>query len=97
MLSIPIPFIMPNRLTSAPYLALGNYAIYAYLICLTHVPYILNYTTLDFICQALFLQSASQLQYQPQMNLNKIIEYSSITPTQNIYNNFHIAQQLKKQ
>ena len=53
-LSIPIPFIMPNRLTSAPYLALGNYAIHAYLICLTHVPYILNYTTLDFICQALF-------------------------------------------
>lgn len=38
-LSIPIPFIMPNRLTSAPYLALGNYAIYAYLIYLTHVPY----------------------------------------------------------
>ena len=37
-LSIPIPFIMPNRLTGAPYLALGNYAIYAYLICLTHVP-----------------------------------------------------------
>ena len=36
---IPIPFIMPNRLTSAPYLALGNYAIYAYLIYLTHVPY----------------------------------------------------------
>ena len=31
-LSIPIPFIMPNRLTGAPYLALGNYAIYAYLI-----------------------------------------------------------------
>ena len=41
MLSIPIPFIMPNRLTGAPYLALGNYAIYAYLICLTHVPYIM--------------------------------------------------------
>nr|DAT39504.1 MAG TPA: hypothetical protein [Bacteriophage sp.] len=40
-LSIPIPFIMPNRLTGAPYLALGNYAIYAYLICLTHVPYIM--------------------------------------------------------
>ena len=39
MLSIPIPFIMPNRLTGAPYLALGNYAIYAYLIYLTHVPY----------------------------------------------------------
>ena len=37
-LSIPIPFIMPNRLTGAPYLALSNYAIYAYLICLTHVP-----------------------------------------------------------
>ena len=38
-LSIPIPFIMPNRLTSAPYLALlSNYAIHAYLICLTHVP-----------------------------------------------------------
>ena len=37
-LSIPIPFIMPNRLTGAPYLALGNYAIYAYLIYLTHVP-----------------------------------------------------------
>ena len=88
-LSIPIPFIMPNRLTSAPYLALlSNYAIHAYLICLTHVPYImmavhqtplscslpicnrcsmehpfiqhhhlciLNYTILDFICQALFL------------------------------------------
>ena len=53
-LSIPIPFIMPNRLTGAPYLALGNYAIYAYLICLTHVPYILNYTILDFICQVLF-------------------------------------------
>ena len=53
MLSIPIPFIMPNRLTDAPYLALGNYAIYAYLICLTHVPYIFNYTILDFICQAL--------------------------------------------
>ena len=50
----PNPFIMPNRLTSAPYLALSNYAIYAYLIYLTHVPYILNYTTLDFICQALF-------------------------------------------
>ena len=46
---------MPNRLTSAPYLALGNYAIYAHLIYLTHVPYILNYTILDFICQALFL------------------------------------------
>lgn len=41
MLSIPIPFIIPNRLTGAPYLALGNYAIYAYLICLTHVPYIM--------------------------------------------------------
>ena len=40
-LSIPIPFIMPNRLTGAPYLALGNYAIHAYLICLTHVPYIM--------------------------------------------------------
>ena len=39
LLSIPIPFIMPNRLTGAPYLALGNYAIYAYLIYLTHVPY----------------------------------------------------------
>ena len=26
---------------------------HAYLICLTHVPYIFNYTTLDFICQAL--------------------------------------------
>nr|DAH36366.1 MAG TPA: hypothetical protein [Caudoviricetes sp.] len=38
---IPIPFIMPNRLTGAPYLALGNYAIYAYLICLTHVPYMM--------------------------------------------------------
>ena len=38
MLSIPIPFIMPNRLAGAPYLALGNYAIYAYLIYLTHVP-----------------------------------------------------------
>ena len=50
----PNPFIMPNRLTGAPYLALGNYAIYAYLICLTHVPYILNYTIFDFICQALF-------------------------------------------
>ena len=50
----PNPFIMPNRLTSAPYLALSNYAIYAYLIYLTHVTYILNYTTLDFICQALF-------------------------------------------
>ena len=73
-LSIPIPFIMPNRLTGAPYLALGNYAIHAYLIYLTHVPYILNYTILDFICQALFLQSASQLQYQPQMNLDKIIK-----------------------
>ena len=47
---------------------------YAYLICLTHVPYILNYTILDFICQALFLQLTSQLQYQPQMNLDKIIE-----------------------
>ena len=35
----PNPFIMPNRLTGAPYLALGNYAIYAYLIYLTHVPY----------------------------------------------------------
>ena len=74
MLSIPIPYIMPNRLTGAPYLALGNYAIHAYLIYLTHVPYILNYTILDFICQALFLQSASQLQYQPQMNLDKIIK-----------------------
>lgn len=40
-LSIPIPFIMPNRLTGAPYLALGNYAIHAYLIYLTHVPYIM--------------------------------------------------------
>ena len=40
-LSIPIPFIMPNRLTGAPYLALGSYAIYAYLIYLTHVPYIM--------------------------------------------------------
>ena len=37
----PNPFIMPNRLTSAHYLALGNYAIYAYLIYLTHVPYIM--------------------------------------------------------
>ena len=34
----PNPFIMPNRLTGAPYLALGNYAIHAYLIYLTHVP-----------------------------------------------------------
>ena len=41
MLSIPIPFIMPNRLTGVPYLALGNYAIYSYLIYLTHVPYIM--------------------------------------------------------
>ena len=92
-LSIPIPFIMPNRLTGAPYLALGNYAIYAYLICLTHVPYIFNYTIFDFICQALFhyflhkihqiwyiistaymRKLTSQLQYQPQMNLGKIIE-----------------------
>ena len=41
-LSIPIPFIMPNRLISAPYLALlSNYAIYAYLIYITHVPYIM--------------------------------------------------------
>lgn len=40
-LSIPIPFIIPNRLTDAPYLALGNYAIHAYLIYLTHVPYIM--------------------------------------------------------
>ena len=40
-LSIPIPFIIPNRLTGAPYLALGNYAIHAYLIYLTHVPYIM--------------------------------------------------------
>ena len=37
----PNPFIMPNRLTGAPYLALGNYAIHAYLIYLTHVPYIM--------------------------------------------------------
>ena len=37
-LSISIPFIMPNRLTGAPYLALSNYAIYAYLIYFTHVP-----------------------------------------------------------
>nr|DAU29819.1 MAG TPA: hypothetical protein [Caudoviricetes sp.] len=30
---------MPNRLTGAPYLALlSNYAIHAYLICLTHIP-----------------------------------------------------------
>ena len=65
---------MPNRLTGAPYLALGNYAIYAYLIYITHIPYILNYTTLDFICQVVFLQLASKLQYQPQMNLDKIIE-----------------------
>ena len=66
---------MPNRLTGAPYLALlSNYAIHAYLIYLTHVPYILNYTTLDFICQVVFLQLASKLQYQPQMNLDKIIE-----------------------
>ena len=28
---------------------------HAYLIYLTHVPYTLNYTILDFICQALFL------------------------------------------
>lgn len=36
---IPIPFIMPNRLTGAPSLALlSNYAIHAYLIYLTHVP-----------------------------------------------------------
>ena len=34
----PNPFIIPNRLTGAPYLALGNYAIYAYLIHITHVP-----------------------------------------------------------
>jgi len=41
-LSIPIPFIMPNRLISAPYLALlSNYAIHAYLIYITHVPYIM--------------------------------------------------------
>ena len=41
----PNPFIMPNRLTGAPYLALGNYAVYAYLIYLTHVPYIILNTT----------------------------------------------------
>lgn len=35
---IPIPLIMPNRLTGAPYLVLlSNYAIHAYLIYLTHV------------------------------------------------------------
>ena len=39
-----------------------------------HHLYILNYTILDFICQALFLQSTSQLQHQLQMNLDKIIE-----------------------
>ena len=39
-LSIPIPCIMPNRLTGASYLALGNYAVHVYLIYLTHVPYI---------------------------------------------------------
>ena len=37
----PNLFSMPNRLTGAPYFALGNYAIYAYLICLTHVPNIM--------------------------------------------------------
>lgn len=36
---IPIPFILPNRLTGAPYLALlSNYATHAYLIYLTHIP-----------------------------------------------------------
>ena len=41
-LSISIPFIMPNRLTGAPSLALlSNYAIHTYLIYLTHVPYIM--------------------------------------------------------
>ena len=50
-LSIPIPFIMPNRLTGAPYLALGNYAIYAYLICLTHVPIIRTPRVLIAFCK----------------------------------------------
>ena len=50
-LSTPIPFIMPNRLTSAPYLALSNYAIYAYLICLTHVPIIRKPRVLIAFCK----------------------------------------------
>ena len=50
-LSIPIPFIMPNRLTGAPYLALGNYAIHAYLICLTHVPIIRKPRVLIAFCK----------------------------------------------
>ena len=75
----PNPFIMPNRLTGAPYLALGNYAIYAYLICITHVPYILNYTTLDFICQALFftisIPTATPAANEPKQDNRIIISY----------------------
>ena len=61
-LSIPIPFIMPNRLTGAPYLASRSFArlrpafmLISFILYFTHVPYILNYTILDSICQALFL------------------------------------------
>ena len=42
---------MPNRLTGAPYLALGNYAIYAYLICLTHIPIIRKPRVLIAFCK----------------------------------------------
>ena len=35
---IDLTVIFKYRLTGAPYLALGNYAIHAYLIYLTHVP-----------------------------------------------------------
>ena len=47
----PNPFIMPNRLTGAPYLALGNYAIHAYLIYLTHVPIIRKPRVLIAFCK----------------------------------------------
>ena len=50
-LSIPIPFIMPNRLTGAPYLALSNYAIYAYLIYITHIHIIRKPRVLIAFCK----------------------------------------------
>ena len=47
----PNPFIIPNRLTGAPYLALGNYAIYAYLIYITHIPIIRKPRVLIAFCK----------------------------------------------
>ena len=58
-LSIPIPFIMPNRLTGAPYLALGNYAIHAYRIYLTHVLHIMMAVHLTLFTTAPVLPSSA--------------------------------------